>query len=221
MFDQEAFNKFIIENKVIGFYEEPIKLKSGRLSSWYVNWRKIAEDVYLLDKLSDFVLDFVKDKEIPVDTFYGVPEGATKLGIITQYKYAKSQANFGKGSYTLAMGRGKPKDHGMARDRYFLGFPRGKVVIIEDVITTGSSLLENVKKLQEAGTDISAIIVLTDRDEKRDDGKHVSQLLLDMGIPYYPMSNARYLLPLLDMSERIKERIRDEFDRFGITRIDI
>jgi len=47
-FNQEKFNQFILENKVVGFFEEPITLKSGRLSHWYVNWRNVAEDVFFI-----------------------------------------------------------------------------------------------------------------------------------------------------------------------------
>ncbi len=219
MFDQDAFYRFIVGNEVVGFFEEPVKLKSGRLSSWYVNWRIVAEDAFLMDKLSDFVLGFVKDKSIEVDTFYGVPEGGTKLGVITQYKHAKMDPNLGKGKYVLAMGRGKPKEHGMVRDRQFLGVPKGDVVVLEDVVTTGGSMLAHVRSLLEVGVGISAVIALTDRDEKRDDGKHVSQILRDMHVPYYAMSRARDLLPRLNIPDKVRERIVDEFNRFGITRI--
>ena len=39
-FSQAEFNDFILRNKVIGFFEEPITLKSGRISNWYVNLRR-------------------------------------------------------------------------------------------------------------------------------------------------------------------------------------
>ena len=147
-FNQQKFNQFILENNVIGFFEEPITLKSGRLSFWYVNWRNVAQDVFLLDKLTDLVINFVEDLNLKPDCFYGVPEGATKLGILTQYKWAKKSSNFGLASHILPMGRGKPKDHGDLKDRFFVGMPRGETVILEDVTTTGSSLLETIEKLK-------------------------------------------------------------------------
>jgi len=48
--EKELFYNLIIENDIIGFFKEPLKLKSGRLSYWYVNWRNISEDIFLLDK---------------------------------------------------------------------------------------------------------------------------------------------------------------------------
>lgn len=89
-FNQEEFNKFIEDNNVYGFFQEAITLKSGRKSHFYVNWRNVVEDVFLTDLLSDYLLSFAKSNGLEGDTFYGVPEGATKLGVITQFKWAKS-----------------------------------------------------------------------------------------------------------------------------------
>jgi orotate phosphoribosyltransferase len=193
-FDQNAFNTFVIEHKLIGFFEQPLKLKSGRLSNWYVNWRTAAEDVYLMDQLTDFVVSFVKTQGLDVDCFYGVPEGATKLGILTQYKWAKADPSYGVGSAVLSMGRAKPKEHGDPKDKFFVGMPKGKTTVLEDVTTTGGSLIETLIKLKDAGIDVVAAIGLTNRDERRDDGDTVADALAKMGIAYHAMSHATELL---------------------------
>ncbi len=59
--EKDNFYDFIIKNNVVGFFDEPLTLKSGRKSYWYVNWRTIAEDVYLLDKVRNFLILFVKN----------------------------------------------------------------------------------------------------------------------------------------------------------------
>jgi len=222
-FNQEKFNQFILENKVVGFFEEPITLKSGRLSHWYVNWRNVAEDVFLSDKLSDYVMAFVEDLGLQPDCFYGVPEGATKLGIITQYKWAKESKNYGLGSHILPMGRGKPKDHGKLKDRFFLGQPKGKVVILEDVTTTGSSLLETIDNLTQAKIQIIAAIGLTNRMEMGDDGKSVKETVEAKGAPYLQMSNALELLPLayekLKPGEEIAKKVEEEFQEYGVEKL--
>ena len=220
---KEKFYEFIIENNVIGFFKEPLKLKSGRLSYWYVNWRNVAKDVYLIDKLSDFLISFVKELDLNPDCFYGVPEGATKLGIITQYKWAKDQLNYKVGTYSLSMGRAKPKDHGDPKDKYFLGNPRGKVIIIEDVTTTGGSLFETIKFLSEIGIKIIAAIGLTNRNEIRDDNKSVEEIIEEYDIKYHAMSNAIDLLPIafnkLKPGRKILERVEEYFKKYGIKEI--
>jgi len=220
---KEKFYEFIIENNVIGFFKEPLKLKSGRRSYWYINWRNVAEDVYLIDKLSNFLISYVKDLDLNPDCFYGVPEGATKLGIITQYKWAKGQLNYKMGAYSLSMGRAKPKDHGDPQDKYFLGNPKGKVIIIEDVTTTGGSLLETIKILSEIDIKIIAAIGLTNRNEIRDDNKSVEEIIEENDIKYYAMSNAIDLLPIacnkLKPGRKILEQIEEYFKKYGIKEI--
>lgn len=194
-FDQEAFDEFVIEQGVIGFFEEPITLKSGRVSDWYANWRTPASDVFSMDELSGFVVGFVQEQGLEPDCFYGVPEGATKLAVITQYKWAKMQAGYGQGSHSLVMGRGKPKEHGAPKDRYFLGTPKGKTIILEDVTTTGGSLLGTIDNLLDAGVDVIAAIGLTNRNELRSDGSTVKAVVEGKGVQYLAMSNALKLLP--------------------------
>ncbi len=221
-FNQSEFNNFISENGVYGFFKEPITLKSGRLSHFYANWRNVVEDVYLTDKLADYVISFVESNGLIVDTFYGVPEGATKFGILTQYKYAMKKG-CAKGDFVLSMGRAKPKDHGAPKDKYFVGVPKGKVIVIEDVTTTGGSLIDTLNGLKESNIDVVGVISLTNRMEKRDDGKSVKQAIDNLGIKFYSMSSALEMLPLIYKSlspgEDIGKEIEKEFEEYGVEKI--
>jgi len=192
MFNQSEFNQFILENNVVQRLDKPITLTSGRSSDWYVNWRDVGSDAYLLNKLTDFIVEFIVTNKIDVDTIYGVPEGATKMAVIAGMKLAQ-QKRCTKGSHIIAMGRAKPKEHGMAKDRYFIGMPKGKTLLLEDTTTTGGSLVSTMTTLQEAGIKIFGILTLTDRNELRDDGKTVSQFFKEKGIPYYTMSSGKDL----------------------------
>ncbi|MFH1591214.1 MAG: hypothetical protein ABIC95_04775 [archaeon] len=224
-FNQMDFNAFIEESGVYGFFKEPITLKSGRKSQFYANWRTVVEDVFLTDALADFVIAFAKSRGIEADTFYGVPDGATKLGIITQYKWAKESAKYGEGSHVLAMGRKTPKEHGDPKDKYFLGMPAGKVAVIEDVTTTGGSLLKALEGLKEAGVDITAVISLTNRMEKRDDGLSVQEAVEKAGFSFFNMSTSLALLPVmykrLSPGEDIAEGIENEFKEYGVEELQL
>ena len=219
--DQNVFNEFIKEQNVIGFFEKPLKLKSGRLSYWYVNWRNITSDVFLLDKLTDYIISFINYLGLKPTCIYGVPEGATKLGIVTQFKWAKQQKNYTYGSHPLAMGRGKQKEHGEPKDRIFIGIPKGNVVILEDVTTTGGSLISTIHKLNELEINIIAAIGLTNRNELRDDGKSVKEAISKNNIKYHAMSNAIDLLPSLDMNIDIAEHIKEYFKKYGTKQIEL
>ncbi len=222
-FNQKEFNKFIEESKVYGFFDEAITLKSGRQSHFYANWRNVVEDVFLTEKLAEYVIKFANANNIEVDTFYGVPEGATKLGIITQFLNARQKQEYKKGSATLAMGRAKPKDHGAPQDKYFVGMPKGNTVVIEDVTTTGGSLLNTLDDLKKAKINISAVISLTNRMELRDDGRSVKEAVEELNIKFYNMSTALELLPLvykkLSPSKNIGKAIEKEFEEFGVEKL--
>jgi orotate phosphoribosyltransferase len=219
-FVQEEFNRFIEENNVYGFFEDAITLKSGRKSHFYANWRNVVEDVWLTERLAEYVISFTQSIGLDADTFYGVPEGATKLGLITQYKWAQRSDTYGRGSHVLAMGRAKPKDHGAPKDRFFVGMPQGNVVVIEDVTTTGGSLLRTLEGLTESEVRVVGVISLTNRMEKRDDGLSVKEAVEKKGFPFDSMSSSLDLLPImykiLQPGEDIANAIEREFREYGV-----
>jgi len=217
-FDRKSFENFILNKGMLGISEKPFTLVSGRESHFYVNWR--LNDVFLLDQVSDYVLDFVRDLGIEADCFYGVPEGQTRLANLTQVKFAKQSPNYGEGSHVLPMGRGKPKDHGDPKDKYFVGAPEGRVIILEDLTTTtGSLIYKGIKPLQEKelNSDIVAAIVLTDRGVQK--GYAEEKVKSETGVDYYSMSHAFNILPEAcrrsQPSDLVKQALKREFKNYG------
>ncbi|MBC8501263.1 MAG: hypothetical protein H8D38_05885 [DPANN group archaeon] len=80
-FDQAEFKRFVLESGVVGIFPKEKQLKSKRMSNWYVNWRDVTNDPALLYILAEYVINFATDKGIAGKIFYGVPEGATKIGV--------------------------------------------------------------------------------------------------------------------------------------------
>lgn len=220
LFDKKKFLNFILDNRVVGFFDKPITLKSGRKSHWYVNWRPVVSDVFLTDQLSDFLIAFAAGLNIDHNGFFGVPEGATKLAVISTYKWAQKQSGYKVGSHVLAMGRGKPKEHGAARDKYFVGEPKGKVIVVEDVTTTGGSLIETIDHIKEAGASVVAAIGLTNRMELDNNKKSVADTVAGESVKYYAMSEAADILPeaarRFKPSANVIDAIENEFREFGL-----
>lgn len=221
-FSQEGYNQFVLDNDVVGFFDEAVTLRSGRKSHWYINWRKVIEDVYRMDILTDNVIAFTKDLGLEPDCFYGVPEGATKTGIITTYKWAPELPGYGFGSNALPMGRGKPKEgHGRPEDKDYVGAPRGKTIILEDVTTTGGSLIEKIKDVKELDdVEIIAALSLTNRCEVTEEGLSVADAVKQEGVPLYSLTDAFQILPesyiLQQPGEAIARHIEDEFAEYGV-----
>ncbi len=238
-FCRESFNHFAVEY-AIGFYEEARTLSSGRKSHWYVNWRDVSNDLALLEILADYVNKFTIDLDLKPDCYYGVPEGATKLGLLAQFKLASNSNKYDIGTHCMAMGRAKPKNHGEPKDRYFIGEPKGKTIILEDVTTTGKSLMNEIMKIFELNNskgsskktaEIIQAISLTDRMESINEEfgcgiskrESVKNALAMVDVPYCSMSNARELLPLAyDRYKPIDKTVRaieQEYEKYGITSI--
>ena len=208
-FDKKEFIKFALENDVVVFCEDPVELSSGILSHLYIDWEKVTADVFLTrEQLIPFIFQFIKDHKLNPSNFYGVPEGATKLGFAAQYGLAARSRDYRKGSHVLAMGRGNPKEHGMKKDRYFLGKPTKDTIILEDVVTTGKSLSDVIEEVQNPETSVIAAISLTDRSGMR-----------KFEVPYHTLSNVRDLFregcKILNPSQRIIQSIEEEFQTLG------
>ena len=226
-FNQTSYNQFVLDNDVVGFFDEAVTLKSGRKSHWYVNWRKVVGDVFQTDELADHIIGFTRLLELEPDCFYGVPEGATKTAVITQYKWAHESPIYGAGSHPLPMGRGKPKEgHGKPEDKYYVGAPSGKKIVIEDVTTTGGSLLGKIEELGELDdVEIIAALGLTNRCETTDEGLSVADAVMEAGVNYFSLTDAFQILPeayaLQQPGEEIARHIEDEFAEYGVKEINL
>lgn len=225
VFIQEDFDSFAIENNVVQFSEKPIKLKSGKKSHLYFNWRNVTNDVYLTEKLSDYIISFANDVGLDYDCFYGVPESATKIGIATQIKFARKSYDYGKGSHCLPFGRVRMKRHGAPENRLFIGYPKGRSVIIEDVTTTGDSLAKEIRKFNEAGFPVEAAITLTDREELNRRGESAREVVENEGVLFYAMTKATEILPSASAktqpNELIKKKIEKEYKKYGVRAISL
>ncbi len=226
-FNQESYNQFVLDNDVVGFFDEAVTLKSGRKSHWYVNWRKVVGDVFRTDELADHIIGFTRLLELEPDCFYGVPEGATKTAVITQYKWAQQSPGYSSGSHVLPMGRGKPKEgHGKPEDKYYVGAPSGKVIVVEDVTTTGGSLLGKIEELDELDdVEIIAALGLTNRCETTDEGLSVADAVKEAGVNYFSLTDAFQILPeayvLQQPGKEIARHIEDEFAEYGVKEINL
>lgn len=219
--EQKSFLDFILKNQVVGFFEHPIQLKSGRNSSWYVNWRTITNDVFLIDQLTDYVVNYLKSNWPNCKTIYGVPEGATKTALLAQYKWAKLH-HCSLGSHTLSMGRAQPKLHGSPQDQFFIGTPQSPVVVLEDTTTTGASLLKTVDSLLSAQIDVVAALSLTYRSEKTESGLSVPDYFTkkyNNTIPFVSLSDGHEILSQafkeFKPEKNIIQNIQNEFSQYG------
>ncbi len=226
-FKHKKFIEFMMQNHVVGFFQNRLVLKSGRYSHWYVNWRPVTNDAYLLDQLTNFIVKYLQDNVPDCQTLFGVPEGATKPAVLAQLKWAKLH-DWERGSHVVAMGRSQPKEHGDIQDKFFIGMPVGKVVVLEDTTSTASSLIQAVDNLLECGVEVVQALSLTYRSEKRDDGLSVPEYFdkkYKGKIPFVSLSDGLELLPLAIGTRmphlHLVQAVKKEFAEFGIGQLEL
>jgi orotate phosphoribosyltransferase len=139
-----------------------ITLASGRKSDFYFNLKPTMLDPEGAALLADLSFDALKDDKI--DYIGGLEMGAVPLaGAIAQLSWIKGHP------IAAFFVRKKPKEHGARLS--VEGLAKGetlegkRVVIVEDVTTTGGSAIKAVESVKEAGGIVAMVFTMVDRDE--------------------------------------------------------
>ena len=128
-------------------------LKSGIESPFYVDLRPLASDPKILKRLANYLLDM-----LPLDNFdliCGVPYAALPMATAMSLE-----------SYLpLIIKRKEAKEYGTKKMIEGI-FQKGQnCLLVEDVITSGKSLLETIPEIENEGISVSDIVVVLDRQQ--------------------------------------------------------
>ena len=135
-------------------------LASGTESDVYVDARLTTMSPEGLSIIGPLALAAIRRMRWNPDSIGGLTLGADPIAYAVSYASASSAAPLR--AFTV---RKEPKQHG-TRKLIEGPFKQGdRVVVIEDVITTGSSALRAVEAVREAGGDVVGVLALVDRHE--------------------------------------------------------
>ncbi|MBQ7757057.1 MAG: orotate phosphoribosyltransferase [Oscillospiraceae bacterium] len=197
---KQEFIKFMTECGVLTFGE--FTLKSGRKAPYFINCGNYKTGAQLA-RLGEFYAECIKDNNIPVETLFGPAYKGIPLAVsATVALYNKFGIDV---AYTFD--RKEVKDHG--EGGMFVGktlCDNEKVVIIDDVMTSGKALKESVPKLKGAAdVDITGMVITVDRMEKglNSDFSAVQEAYNEFGIKVYSIVNME------DIIDAIREGIVD------------
>lgn len=129
------------------------KLKSGKTSSIYINLRKIISYPKLMRDIANLMWEKVKDSNF--ELVCGVPYTALPIATCMSLDH----------DIPMVMRRKEKKDYGTKQMIEGVFQSGQNCLIIEDVITTGGSILETADDLKEVGLTVSDLIVLIDREQ--------------------------------------------------------
>ena len=158
-----------------------ITLASGRKSDFYFNLKPTMLDPEGAALLAELSLDALKDDN--ADYIGGLEMGAVPIaGAIAQLSWQKGSP------ISAFFVRKKPKEHGarLAVEGLMRGESlQGKrIIIVEDVTTTGGSAIKAVDAVKDAGGEVILVFTLVDRDEG------ASEAFREAGIPFRALYTA-------------------------------
>src|SRR5438067_7556969 len=143
------------------FAEREVTLSSGAKSNFYIDCKQVsldAEGALLIGELFHAVIDEVAPQAVAVG---GLTLGADPLATATSI--VSFQAGRPRAAFLV---RKEPKGHGTGQWIESAKLPDGaKVVILEDVVTTGASTLRAIERARGAGLTILYAVGLVDRLE--------------------------------------------------------
>lgn len=191
------FVRFAVDSGVISFGE--FVTKAGRRSPYFFN-AGLFDDGAKLGRLARFYARALLDSGIGFDMLFGPAYKGIPLGAVVAVELARQGRNAG-----FAYNRKEAKDHGEGGST--VGAPlRGRVVIVDDVISAGTATGESVRLIRAAGAQPAAVLIALDRQEKAAIGgrtldesavQHVSR---HYGLPVIAIADLGTLLRYLEAS---------------------
>lgn len=186
---RQEFLAFAIAQNVLCFGE--FKTKAGRVSPYFFNAGLFADGV-ALKRLGEFYAKAIGAAGIDFDVLFGPAYKGIPLAAATVVALA---AQGQKVPYSF--NRKEAKDHGEGGT--IVGAPlAGRVLIIDDVISAGTSVRESVELIRAQGATPAGVVIALDRMERGQGAlSAVQEVQAHYGIPVFAIANLADLLAYL------------------------
>jgi len=159
--DRRAFVQFALNEGVLRFGS--FVTKSGRTSPYFFN-AGLFNTGASVGRLAQFYAQALVNSKIQFDMLFGPAYKGIPLATATSVALANHPALSGR-DIPFAYNRKEAKDHGEGGT--LVGAPlEGRVVIIDDVISAGTSVRESVDMIKAAGATPCAVLIALDRMER-------------------------------------------------------
>ena len=187
---RQEFIAFAIKKEVLRFGE--FTTKAGRLSPYFFN-AGLFDDGESLMKLGEFYAAAIENSGIEFDMLFGPAYKGITLAASIAIAFAKNGHNV-----PYAYNRKEAKDHG--EGGVIVGSPlKGRVLIIDDVISAGTSVRESVDLIRQNGATACGVAIAIDRQEKGlGELSAVQEVIKNNGIPVCAIANLNDLLTYLE-----------------------
>ena len=208
---QKEFIQYALDCGVLKFGE--FQLKSGRTSPYFFNTGLFNTGAEL-GKLGQFYARTLIESKLQIDILYGPAYKGIPLVSATSIAYSQLKQDI-----PFAFNRKEAKDHG--EGGILVGTPlQGRVLILDDVITAGTSVRESVEIINAMNAEPAGVLIALDRQEK---GEHETSAIQEVSehfkmpvISIISLANIIEFLELDKNSEKQLEIIKQYRLKYGV-----
>jgi orotate phosphoribosyltransferase len=209
---QQEFLAFAIDQKVIRFGE--FKTKAGRLSPYFFN-AGLFNTGAAMRSLCGYYAQAILDQAPAFDFLFGPAYKGIPLAAGVAMALAERGVN-----KPWVYNRKEAKDHG--EGGVLVGAePVGRALIIDDVISAGTSVRESVELLKQAGATPVGVVIALDRQEKGTGELSATQeVQQNFGIPVCSIASLTHLMAYLQQDAELtafREPVAAYRQRYGVT----
>ncbi|MFE8071309.1 orotate phosphoribosyltransferase [Marinobacteraceae bacterium S3BR75-40.1] len=207
---QRDFIRFAIDRNVLRFGE--YTLKSGRTSPYFFNAGLFdtGEDLLTLGRA---YANALTESKLDFDVLFGPAYKGIPLATTTAVSLAAEHDR----NVPYAFNRKEKKDHGEGGN--IVGAPlKGRVLIIDDVITAGTAIREAIQIIRDAGAEPAGVLIALDRQERgQGELSAIQEVELTYGIPVISIVTLDQILEFVRDSHALSqwteavERYRAEY----------
>ena len=193
----KEFAIFLFKNNIIKFGN--FTLSSGKKSSYYIDLRLVPSFPHQFRKMIKNLQKLIIEK-IGLDNFdslVSIPTGGLIIGSALAIETVKP----------LIYVRNKPKDHGTTKSLEGKILSGMQVMMIDDVATTGTSILNGIKELKAEGLSISNACVIINRLEGAD------KILNSVGVILHQLTDILEITETLFQEKLVSEDILEKIKK--------
>jgi orotate phosphoribosyltransferase len=211
---KQKFIELAIKHDVLSFGE--FTLKSGRNSPYFFNAGKF-DSGHALAVLGECYADAIVNSALEFDVLFGPAYKGIPLAAVTAASlYQKYELD-----YPVCFNRKEIKDHGEGGTVIGAELADKKILVLDDVITAGTAVMEVVALLEQNSATLSGVLVGLDRQERAVDAeKSAMQQLTDIyRVPVFSivsLEDIRCYLATKILDENLLKRVDLYREQYGI-----